>query len=289
MRPLPAIWMRVSENRGAFFIAAHELRSRGLFFASRGSKGVPMHTSEKASTRRRRKEPASVRFQLCNANFNRSSVVSSFFASGVDWTNPHGQTTPRGSQALAPLGAGVTDLEGELRDLMIQGLAGDAGAYRRLLKCLGDRFRYFFQSKMKYGETSYIEDLVQETLMAIHMRRDTYDVSQPLTPWIYAIARYKMIDYFRRVKSRGVSIPVDDVAELFSSDRADSADAARDVGALLHRLSPKQRTAIELVKLQELSIGEAAARSGMSEADIKVSIHRGLKKLSAFVAKGERK
>jgi RNA polymerase sigma-70 factor (ECF subfamily) len=126
---------------------------------------------------------------------------------------------------------------------------------------------------------------VQEALIAIHTRRESYNPAQPLRAWVYAIARYKLIDHFRRTKTAGVSVPVDDVEDLFSNEEADASDPARDVAALLDRLPAKQRIAIRLVKLEELSVREAALRTGMSESDVKISIHRGMKKLSALVAK----
>lgn len=106
-----------------------------------------------------------------------------------------------------------------------------------------------------------------------------------MTAWVYAIARYKLIDHLRRIKSAGVAIPVEDVANLFALEAADATDPARDVTALLQHLPPKQRRAIQLIKLQELSVRDAAAQTGMSESDVKVSVHRGMKKLAALVSK----
>lgn len=179
----------------------------------------------------------------------------------------------------------VNEVEEHLHGLMVRGLAGDAGAHRLLLETLGERFRVFFRARMRIGDPSHIEDLVQETLIAIHTRRESYNPEQPLRAWVYAIARYKLIDHFRRTKTTGVSVPVDEIEDLFSNEEADASDPARDVAALLDRLPAKQRMAIRLVKLEELSIREAAQRTGMSESDVKISIHRGMKKLSALVAR----
>ncbi|MGD9967575.1 MAG: sigma-70 family RNA polymerase sigma factor [Hyphomonadaceae bacterium] len=189
---------------------------------------------------------------------------------------------PRSSEAADKR---VNEVEELLHGLMVRGLAGDAAAHRLLLETLGERFRVFFRSRMRIGDPSHIEDLVQETLIAIHTRRESYNPAQPLRAWVYAIARYKLIDHFRRTKTSGVSVPVDEIEDLFSNEEADASDPARDVAALLDRLPAKQRIAIRLVKLEELSVREAAQRTGMSESDIKISIHRGMKKLSALVAK----
>ncbi len=214
------------------------------------------------------------------------SSLSAAGAGRADWTRPPQWTTARLGLGRRSAGERVSDIEDELHDLMMRGLAGEAAAHHRLLETLGQRFRVFFRSRMRVGDPSYIEDLVQETLIAIHTRRDSYNPQQPVRAWVYAIARYKLIDHFRRTKTMGVSVPVDEVDDLFSNEEADASDPARDVAALLNQLPPKQRRAIQLVKLQELSVREAAAQTGMSESDVKISIHRGMKRLSALVAKG---
>ena len=202
------------------------------------------------------------------------------------WTSVERTVRARATSAGEAIVGGVSNTEAELHDLMVRGLAGDAGAHRRLLESLGVLFRAFFRSRMRADDANQAEDLVQETLIAIHTRRDTYDAGQPLRAWVYAIARYKLIDYLRRKRTTGVSVPVDEVTSLFTGDESSAVDAQRDVAALLDKLPPKQRAAIRMVKLEELSIREAAARTGMSESDVKISIHRGMKKLSALAAKG---
>ena len=200
------------------------------------------------------------------------------------WTSAHPAPNAR-SRSSEAADKRVNGIEEHLHGLMLRGLAGDAAAHRLLLETLGERFRVFFRSRMRIGDPSHIEDLVQETLIAIHTRRESYNAAQPLRAWVYAIARYKLIDHFRRTRTTGVSVPVDEIEDLFSNEEADASDPARDVAALLDRLPEKQRLAIRLVKLEELSIREAALRTGMSESDVKISIHRGMKKLSALVAK----
>jgi RNA polymerase sigma-70 factor (ECF subfamily) len=188
--------------------------------------------------------------------------------------------------ARTPARRFVSASESELHDLIMRGLAGDGGAHRRFLELLSVRFRAFFQNRMRNSDPSQAEDLVQETLLAIHLHRETYDPAQPVTAWVYAIARYKLIDHFRRTRTQGRPVPIDDVGDLFSEERADAAEPARDIAALLSHLPEKQSTAIRLVKLEQLSVREAAERTGLTESDVKISVHRGLKKLAALVAKG---
>jgi len=96
---------------------------------------------------------------------------------------------------------------------------------------------------------------------------------------------YKLIDYLRRARRRGVAVPIEDETALFVAES--DATASADVETLLGQLPEKQRDTIRLVKLEELSVREAAARTGLSESDVKVSVHRGLKKLSKSVKDGE--
>lgn len=175
--------------------------------------------------------------------------------------------------------------EQDLHDLIGRSLQGDNAAYRQFLNRLGAQFRAFFRRNLPAGGAAQIEDLVQETLLAVHLHRQSYDPSRRITAWVYAIARYKLIDHYRRSPSSRIFVPVDAIDDLFSQDTPDASDPAHDIETLLGRLPPKQRMAIRLVKLDELSAKDAAERMGISEADVKISVHRGLKKLMAFVGK----
>lgn len=173
--------------------------------------------------------------------------------------------------------------EAHLRALFDKGLAGDAGAQRAFLTEAAALLRAYFRNRLRQAPDD-AEDLVQETLVALHTKRDSYDPKYPLTAWIYAIAKYRLIDFLRWQKRRG---PHDSIDDLELGDLAPdyaASDAKRDITALLSRLPPKQETAIRLVKLEEKSVREAAALTGFSESDIKISIHRGLKALMRLLA-----
>jgi len=129
-----------------------------------------------------------------------------------------------------------------------------------------------------------VEDLVQETLLAVHNQRHTYDAGQPLTAWVHAIARYKLIDLLRRRAGRdALTDPLDDDLHMFASSDAEAADARRDLARLLERLPDRQRLPIVHVKLEGLSVIETARMTGMSESAVKVGVHRGLKALAAMI------
>lgn len=179
----------------------------------------------------------------------------------------------------------VLQVEEELRALLIASLAGSAADYRRFLGRLGSHLRAYYKGKLARSGRSdtEAEDLVQETLMVIHVRRHTYDVTQPVTPWIHAIARYKLIDHFRRTRTAAADVPVEDAGVLVALDDHVAAESSLDVERLLAHLPPKMRNAILSTKVEGLSAAEAADRAGMSETAIKVSVHRGLKTLANLV------
>jgi RNA polymerase sigma-70 factor (ECF subfamily) len=171
--------------------------------------------------------------------------------------------------------------EDRLRDLLVRGLTGDASAYHVFLKELSAHLRAFLRRRLA-GLPDEVEDLVQETLLAVHNQRHTYDAAQPLTAWLHAIARYKLVDLLRRrARSEARNDPLDDSAELLATTDADGSDARRDVAKLLDTLPDRQRLPIVHMKLTGLSVAETARLTGMSESAVKVNVHRGLKALAA--------
>jgi RNA polymerase sigma-70 factor (ECF subfamily) len=176
----------------------------------------------------------------------------------------------------------VPEVESRLKNLMLLSLGGDGTAYRELLFELSVRLRAYYRRRL--GEhCSDAEDLVQETLMAIHARRATFDRRQLFTPWAYAMARYKLIDYLRRLRGRA-SVSMDDCEELFAADETGQAAASRDVDRLLSRLPRPMSDAIRLTRIEGHSIDDVAQRTGKSAAATKVSIHRGLLRLAKLRA-----
>ena len=175
----------------------------------------------------------------------------------------------------------MPEAESRLRGLMLASLDGDAAAYRDLLRELTVYLRAYYRRRLSDGRAD-VEDLVQETLIAVHSRRKSYDRSQPFTAWAYAMARYKLVDHLRRVRVRA-AVPIDGRDDLFAENEQEHADASRDVEQLLSALPSRQREAIRLTKLEGLSIDEAARRTGQSAAATKVGVHRGLKRLRVLL------
>lgn len=186
-----------------------------------------------------------------------------------------------GNEVTAGVGPAAT--ETRLRARFVAGLAGDAAAYHAALKDLAQLLRGFLRGRLSRLPDE-VEDLVQETLLAIHNQRHTYDAGQPLTAWVHAIARYKMIDFLRRRAGReALHEPLDDELAVFAHSEHESADARRDLAGLLETLPDRHRLPIVHVKIEGLSVAEAAQRTGMSESAVKVGIHRGLKALAALI------
>ena len=186
-------------------------------------------------------------------------------------------------QRIEERDARFTDNENRLHDLLVRGLSGDTAAYHGFLKALSAHLRAYFRKRL-FQRPDEVEDLVQETLLAVHNQRQTYRSDQPLTAWVHAIARYKLVDLLRARASReALTDPLDDELEVFASSDTDAADAKKDLHKLLASLPERQRLPIVHVKLEGLSVVEAAQLTGMSESAIKIGVHRGLKALAAKI------
>src|SRR5580700_9037517 len=125
---------------------------------------------------------------------------------------------------------GVTEAELRLKPLMLRGLDGERAAYVEFLRVLGGYLRGHFARRL--GGAADVEDLVQETLLAIHVKRHTFDRSLPFTPWAYAIARYKLLDHLRRSGVRA-HVPLEDAGDLFARENPEEGAVRRDVDKLL--------------------------------------------------------
>lgn len=172
--------------------------------------------------------------------------------------------------------------EEEWAALMRAAIGGDSAAYRTLLQSLTNVLRPavrrgFTQAGAPLGD---VEDVVQETLLALHLKRNTWDPSQPLGPWVRAIARHKMIDALRR-RGRRIQVPIDSVLETLSVEEDSSGVDRQDAERLVNALRGRQRDVVRAVSLDGQSIREVAERLNMKEVAVRVALHRGLKALSA--------
>lgn len=173
--------------------------------------------------------------------------------------------------------------ETQYRDWMVAALSGDGVSYRLLLTALTRHLRGYFSRRL---DPAAAEDAVQECLIAIHTRRATYDPAMPFTAWMHGIARYKLLDEYRRVKRRA-QVPLDEAPDLFAQDETEAATACRDVNLLLARLPDAKQRLVRQVKLDGDSIAEVAARSGLSESAVKVGVHRAIKSMGDDIRGGD--
>lgn len=171
--------------------------------------------------------------------------------------------------------------EAKLKALMIASLDGHSRAYQALLRLTAERLRSYYRRRLP-GREADVEDLVQDTLIAIHRKRESYDRRLPYTAWLHGIARYRLIDFLRR-EYRRATVPFDDQFDGEDDGAVEAILAEVDVANLLAKLSPKQATAIRMTRLEGLSIREAAQESGQSEPSVKVNIHRGIGRLMAAI------
>lgn len=179
----------------------------------------------------------------------------------------------------------LNDIEEQLRGLLLLALGGDNAAYAAFLSRSSGHLRAYFRRRLAAFPDD-VEDLVQETLLALHNQRHTYRSSERLTPWLYAIARYKLVDSLRaHSPRRAVEQTLDEEAsdDAFLEQDTRASEARRDLLKLLDTLPDRFRLPIVHVKIEGCSVAEAASRLNMSDSAVKIGIHRGLKVLARRV------
>jgi len=166
--------------------------------------------------------------------------------------------------------------------LMAAAQTGDRAAYERLLREAVPFIRAVVARQHRRPDR--VEEVVQDVLLAIHRVRHTYDPSRPFTHWLAMIARRRSIDALRRRgRTERYEVADDTAYETFADPAANRemevSHATEGLAEAIAALSPPQREAIELLKLKEMSLKEAAAVSGRSVAALKVNVHRAIKAL----------
>lgn len=163
------------------------------------------------------------------------------------------------------------------------GLDGDQAAYERFLAAIAPYLRALAQRRARESglPAGDAEDIVQETLIAIHLKRGTWDPQRPLGPWIATIVRNKMIDALRR-RGRRVTVPIEDVIETLEAPAAAETLGERDLERLLAGLKQQQLAVVRSISLGGMSVRETALKLSMTETAVRVTLHRALKKLAAL-------
>jgi RNA polymerase sigma factor (sigma-70 family) len=173
--------------------------------------------------------------------------------------------------------------EEECAAWMRQALEGDTAAYRQLLQALSGTLRASVRHRfVRAGSgNADVEDVVQDTLLAIHLKRHTWDPSERIGPWIAAIARNKLIDVLRR-RGRHLQVPFEDLEDGLFAESSESEGSKADVAAILQQLSERQRAIVRLVSLEGCTCRQAGEHLQMSEGAVRVTLHRTLKALAAL-------
>jgi RNA polymerase sigma-70 factor (ECF subfamily) len=175
-------------------------------------------------------------------------------------------------------------LDSRLAELMRRSQDGDRRAYETLLLEVAGLARAYLRKRA--GQAGGLEDVVQETLLAIHRDRHTYDPARPFGPWMYAIARHRLLDHVRRQRRHAQNEVLGVEAWVAMNERPAVAEQGSRSGFLQHALgllSGKQREIIRMLKLDGLTVAEIAGQTGYSESSIKVSAHRGYKHLRKLI------
>jgi len=159
-------------------------------------------------------------------------------------------------------------------------IAGDQAAYRRLLAEIGRLARAMARSafsRARLGDAD-VEDVVQETLLAVHNKRHTWDGGPRVAPWVGAIARHKIIDAMRRRGARRAE-PIEDFEAVLAAPEGEDPHAFSDVERLLTKLPQRSQDIVRSISMNGQSIAETAKRLTMTEVAVRVALHRALKSL----------
>src|SRR5206468_10646376 len=176
---------------------------------------------------------------------------------------------------------GLREREDEWTGLMRLAISGDDGAYHRLLRSVAPVLRAAARRGLaRAGQpVDQSEDIVQDILLAVHLKRHTWDANAPFAPWLFAIARNKLIDALRR-RGRRIFVNIDDFAETLPGEAPAEAAPASEVAALLQSLPTRQREVLQSIAVESASIKDTAVKYAMSEGAVRVALHRGLASLT---------
>ncbi|MHB8884218.1 MAG: sigma-70 family RNA polymerase sigma factor [Methylovirgula sp.] len=173
------------------------------------------------------------------------------------------------------------DMESEWGLLLRAANAGDAPAYQRFLVLLTPALRRFVRRALARAAAPEAdsEDIVQEILLAVHLKRQTWIDSAPVAPWVFTIARHKVIDFLRR-RGRRVHLPLEDFAETLAAEVEEPSLIGADIDRHLDSLSSVQRKVVKSIAVTGASIAETAVDLAMSQGAVRVALHRGLAALA---------
>lgn len=166
----------------------------------------------------------------------------------------------------------------DLESLLRAANAGDGRAFARFLMAVTPAIRRIVTARGQGLPPDQHEDIVQDVLLALHLKRGTWDPAQPVRPWLYAVARHKVVDAFRR-RGRRLDLPIEDFAEILPAEDGPDPLAAHEAAGMLARIDARSARIVREIELEERSTGEVGARLGLTEGAVRVALHRALKRL----------
>lgn len=176
--------------------------------------------------------------------------------------------------------------DSEWTDLMRAANAGDDVAYQTLLRTVAPVLRAAARRGLaRAGQpVDQAEDIVQDILLAVHLKKHTWDDKAPFAPWLFAIARNKLIDALRR-RGRRIFVNIDDFAETLPSEPPAETLPTVEISNHLSDLPPRQRDVLQSIAVESASIKTTASKLSMTEGAVRVALHRGLASLAAKLRK----
>ncbi len=176
----------------------------------------------------------------------------------------------------------MREREDEWTGLMRSAISGDSAAYHRLLKAIAPVLRAAARRGLaRAGQpVDQSEDIVQDILLAVHLKRHTWDANAPFAPWLFAIARNKLVDALRR-RGKRIFVNVDDFSETLADHAPEETASPSEVAIQLNTLPARQREVLQSIAVESASIKDTAKKFSMSEGAVRVALHRGLASLTA--------
>ena len=171
-----------------------------------------------------------------------------------------------------------------LDELLRAANRGDARSYAEFLRAVAPIVRGIARSRGGGLGPEACEDVVQETLLAIHQKRHTWQEDRPVRPWLYAIVRFKVVDTFR-ARGRRVQLPVEDFADVLVAPEAADPTERADLERVIARLDPRSERIVRAIGLDGASVADTARSLSMTETAVRVALHRAMKRLATLRAR----
>jgi RNA polymerase sigma-70 factor (ECF subfamily) len=166
----------------------------------------------------------------------------------------------------------------EWESLLAAANAGNSRAYEQFLLAVAPIVRGVVRARGATMGAAECEDIVQEVLLAVHLKRHTWHAASPVRPWLYAITRYKVIDAFRQ-RGRRVDLPIEDFANELAADAGPDPTDASDISKVIGMLDDRSAQIVRKIGIEGASVAETGAALSMSEGAVRVALHRAMKAL----------